>query len=91
MKFLNLNEVTKKVFETTQSDLIKYNGQDFTVLRELEAGTPEDKDYEVDFECCPMVKIQFEDGFITDAFCDEVFTDETLDTIFTPEFLEKYR
>ena len=84
MKFLNLNKVTKKPFETNQSDLIKYNGQNFVILRELEVGE------EIDLEVAPMVKIQFDDGYVTDAFCDEVFTDKALDMIFTAEFLKEY-
>lgn len=87
MKFLDLNEVTKKPFESDQVDLKKYNGQDFVILRELEAGEGE----EIDLEVAPMVKIKFNDGYTTDAFCDEVFANETLYSIFTPEFLTKYR
>ena len=59
--------MNKKLFETTQSDLVQYNGKDFKVLRELEIGV------ECDFEVSPMYKIQFSDGFTTDAFYDEVY------------------
>jgi hypothetical protein len=51
----------KKLFETSQSDLLKYNGQDFVVIRPLEAG----KEY--DEEVGEMFEIQFSDGFKTDA------------------------
>jgi hypothetical protein len=55
----------KKLFETTQSDLLKYNGQDFTIIRPLEVGKERDE------EVGEMYEIQFADGFVTDAFADE--------------------
>jgi hypothetical protein len=72
---LNLNEMEKKRFKTTQSDLLKYNGHDFEILREL-------TDEEVDKELQPMFEVKFSDGFIIDVFVDEIFTDESLDKVF---------
>jgi hypothetical protein len=59
--------MTKKPFETTQSNLLKYNGQDFKVLRQLDETEADISDVGNMFE------IQFNDGFITDAFEDEIY------------------
>lgn len=82
---VDLKEMEKKPFKTTQSDLLKYNGQSFEILRELEAGR------EIDFEVAPMFKVRFNDGYETDAFSDEIFTDDSLKKIFTEDFIKKYR
>lgn len=57
----------KKKFSTTQSDLLKYNGQDYLIIRPLIEG----KEY--DAEVGKMYRIRFSDEFETDAFEDEIF------------------
>lgn len=56
----------KKIFITTDSELKERNGQHVDVLREL-------SDKECDREDVgKMYRIMFADGFITDAFEDEI-------------------
>lgn len=55
-----------KKFQTTQSDLIKYNGMTYTIIREL-------YDTECDkAEVGTMYKIKLENGIVIDAFEDEL-------------------
>ena len=56
----------KMVFNSTQSDLILRNGQTVDVLRPL---TTQECDIS---DVGNMYKIRFSDGFITDAFEDEL-------------------
>jgi hypothetical protein len=55
----------KKIFNTTQSDLIHYNGTEVEVGEEL-------TDTERDIEVGRMWHITFYDGKRTDAFEDEL-------------------
>lgn len=55
----------EKIFYTTQSDLVKYNGTMVKVLAEL-------TDIERDEEVGRMFHITFCDGFTSDAFEDEL-------------------
>lgn len=61
-------------FLSNQTDLVKYNGQSFDVIRSLNAE-------EVDLEVAPMFKVRFQDGFETDAFMDEVYKETLFDVI----------
>lgn len=61
-----MENYAKKPFETVAGNLMQYNGQDFEILREL---TEDEADVD---EVGRMFKIKFQDGFITDAFEDEV-------------------
>ena len=63
---INIDKLVKKPFQSTQSDLVKYNGQDFEIIRELEKG----KEY--DFEGTYMFEIKFSNGDIIHAFDDEI-------------------
>ena len=54
-----------KIFNTTQSDLIKYNGTEVVVGKEL-------TDAERDPEVGRMWHITFHDGTTSDAFEDEL-------------------
>ncbi|MCK1999905.1 hypothetical protein MZM54_00730 [[Brevibacterium] frigoritolerans] len=67
-------------FNTTQSDLQKYNNQPFQILRALTSD-------EVDASSAPMFKIQFEDGHQTDAFMDEIFESNIFDELIKDENL----
>jgi len=53
-------------FQTTQSSLIDRNGTTAKVIRRL---TPKESDL---FDVGPMYRVEFSDGFITDAFEDEL-------------------
>lgn len=55
-----------KIFNTTQSDLLKYNGMRANIIREL---TSDEADIN---EVGMMYKIQFTNGDIIDAFEDEL-------------------
>lgn len=55
-----------KTFNTTQSDLLKYNGMKADIIREL---TSDEADIN---EVGMMYKIQFANGDIIDAFEDEL-------------------
>ena len=66
---IDINKLTKIPFNTTQSDLKKYNGQDFKIIRELKEGE------EYDFENVYMFEIQFDNGDIIQAFDDEICED----------------
>lgn len=55
----------KKIFNTTQSDLVQYNGTEVKVGTEL-------TDKERDIEVGRMWHITFHDGKKTDAFEDEL-------------------
>jgi hypothetical protein len=68
----NINELNKIPFNTAQSDLLKYNGQDFEIIRELEQG----KEY--DFEGTYMFEIKFKNGDIISAFDDEIVEDSPI-------------
>lgn len=63
---IDICKLVKKPFSGTDSDVIKYNGQDFDIIRELEQG----KEY--DFEGTYMFKVRFKDGKEIDAFEDEI-------------------
>jgi len=69
-----------KLFDTTQTDLLKYNGQTFSILRELEVGK------EIDREVAPMFEVKFNDGFITAAYADELFNTTIIDIIHDKEY-----
>ncbi len=55
----------KAIFNTTQSDLIKYNGTEVTIGAEL-------TDTERDPEVGRMWRVTFHDGTAADAFEDEL-------------------
>ena len=55
----------KKIFETTQSDLVKYNGTEVEIGAEL---TDEERDPEVG----RMWHITFHDGIESEAYEDEL-------------------
>jgi len=61
----------KDGFSTTQSNLKKYLGEPFEVIRSL---TSE----EVDIECAPMFLIKLQDGKEVHAFMEEIFHEDTL-------------
>lgn len=66
----NHKDYCKIPFITTQSDLLKYNNQDFEIVGEQTEG--------VDEELKPMWKIKFSDNFETDAFSDEIFDQSSI-------------
>lgn len=61
-------------FITNQSDLLKYNGKGFIIVRSL-------SEDEVDLIVAPMFKVKFEDGFETDSFMDEIYMESLFDVI----------
>lgn len=76
-KVLTVSDFKKyqsKGFITTQSDLLKYNGESFEIIRSL----TED---EADLENLPMFKIKFKDGHEVDAYMEEIFKDRLFDEL----------
>ncbi|MDA1674724.1 MULTISPECIES: hypothetical protein [Bacillus cereus group] len=70
----------RKGFITTQSNLLKYNDKSFQIVRSLTSD-------EVDLISAPMFKVQFEDGFQTEAFMDEIFERKIFDELIKDENL----
>lgn len=70
----------RESFSTIQSNLMKYNGKSFNVICSLPSR-------EVDIEVAPMFKIQFKDGFLTDAYMDEIFKNTIFDELIKDENL----
>lgn len=56
----------KKIFNTTDSELVKYNGTEVVVIRPL---TEDEADIE---DIGNMYKVRFYDGYERDAFEDEL-------------------
>lgn len=70
-------------FNTSQSDLLKYNGKPFNIIRSLTSR-------EIDLTVAPMFKIIFEDGFQTDAYMDEIFKEKIFDELIHDENLVRH-
>lgn len=58
-------------FATTQTDLKKYLGEPFEVIRSL---TSE----EIDIECAPMFLIKLQNGKKVQVFMEEIFHEDTV-------------
>jgi len=66
MNKVDISKLTKIPFNSSQSDLVKYNGEDFEIIRELDMET------EYDFEGIYMFEIKFSNGDIIQVFDDEI-------------------
>ena len=59
----------RQTFTTPFDQYAEREGQKFVVLKEL------DETDGIDLECLPMWRIQFDDGFVTEAWPEEILLD----------------
>ena len=63
---MSIENGKKYIFNTTDTELMKYNGTEVEIIRPL---TEDEADI---FDVGNMYRVRFEDGYETDAFEDEL-------------------